>query len=230
MKTPAPLYLLPRPGAAVPGRWAEAFADGRGVAAAELAQGLGGASAGEDRPLLWLSTGMLDWPAQVRAHATAARVIVLSGAPDKEEGLQAMEAGARGYAHAYAVPALLREVAVVVSHGGLWLGPEVLQHLVSSTHDALRLRPRPASAAGGESGGGAIAAAWARLTAREVEVARAVAQGRSNKEVADALFISERTVKAHLGSIFDKLGVRDRLQLVLHMAAAAETPPPEPSA
>lgn len=229
MKTHAHLYLLPRPGAAVPGRWAEAFADGLGVSAAELAKRLGGPSAGDERPLLWLGTGMPDWPAQVRAHASAARVIVLSGAPDKDEGLQAMEAGARGYAHAYAVPALLQEVAVVVSHGGLWLGPEVLQHLVSSTHDALRLRPRPASAA---QGAGAIAAAWARLTAREVEVARAVAQGRSNKEVADALFISERTVKAHLGSIFDKLGVRDRLQLVLHMAAAAETPtsPPEPSA
>lgn len=211
----------------MPGRWAEAFADGRGVAAAELAQGLGGASASENRPLLWLGTGMPDWPAQVRAHASAARVIVLSGAPDKEEGLQAMEAGARGYAHAWAVPALLREVALVVSHGGLWLGPEVLQHLVSSTHDALRLRPQPPSPM---QGSGAIAAAWARLTTREVEVARAVAQGRSNKEVADALFISERTVKAHLGSIFDKLGVRDRLQLVLHMAAAAETPPPEPSA
>ena len=80
--------------------------------------------------------------------------------------------------------------------------------------------------------GGALASAWARLTAREVEVARAVAQGRSNKEVADLMFISERTVKAHLGSIFDKLGVRDRLQLVLHMAAAAESasPPSEPAA
>lgn len=229
MKTHAHLYLLPRPGAAVPERWAAAFADAGGVSAAELETRLGGPSAGDERPLLWLGTGMPDWPAQVRAHASAARVIVLSGAPDKDEGLQAMEAGARGYAHAYAVPALLQEVAVVVSHGGLWLGPEVLQHLVSNTHDALRLRPRPASAA---QGVGAIAAAWARLTAREVEVARAVAQGRSNKEVADALFISERTVKAHLGSIFDKLGVRDRLQLVLHMAAAAETPtpPPEPSA
>ncbi len=53
-------------------------------------------------------------------------------------------------------------------------------------------------------------------------MARAVSAGRSNKEVADKMFISERTVKAHLGAIFEKLGVRDRLQLVLRLAAAPE--------
>jgi len=55
-----------------------------------------------------------------------------------------------------------------------------------------------------------------------VQVARAVSAGRSNKEVADKMFISERTVKAHLGAIFEKLGVRDRLQLVLRLAASPE--------
>jgi DNA-binding NarL/FixJ family response regulator len=59
-------------------------------------------------------------------------------------------------------------------------------------------------------------------------VARAVSAGRSNKEVADKMFISERTVKAHLGAIFEKLGVRDRLQLVLRLSASPE-PAPNPS-
>ena len=53
------------------------------------------------------------------------------------------------------------------------------------------------------------------LSAREKDVARAVAAGKSNKEVAKELDITERTVKAHLSAVFEKLHVRDRLQLVL---------------
>jgi DNA-binding NarL/FixJ family response regulator len=55
----------------------------------------------------------------------------------------------------------------------------------------------------------------AGLTEREREVARAVASGASNKEIARRLGITERSVKAHTGAIFEKLGVRDRLQLSL---------------
>lgn len=227
MNQVAHLYLLPRGGASVPGRWAEAFPKGQAVVEKDLAKRLAVGEPG--LTTLWVSTDLPGWPERVQALSANARVVVLSGAPERDEGLQAMEAGARGYAHAYAVAALLQELAVVVAHGGLWLGPEVLQHLITRTHDALRLRPAPASR---PAAGGALASAWSRLTSREVEVARAVAQGRSNKEVADLMFISERTVKAHLGSIFDKLGVRDRLQLVLQMAAVAESAPPssEPAA
>ena len=57
------------------------------------------------------------------------------------------------------------------------------------------------------------------LSAREREVAEAVAQGLSNKEIALRLALTERTVKAHLAAVFDKLGVRDRLQLVVKIGA-----------
>ena len=53
------------------------------------------------------------------------------------------------------------------------------------------------------------------LTEREREVARAVARGAANKEIARELAITERTVKAHVGAILEKLGARDRLQLSL---------------
>ncbi len=53
-------------------------------------------------------------------------------------------------------------------------------------------------------------------------MALAVAEGRSNKEVARQLDITERTVKAHLGAVFRKLGVRDRMQLVLWLAKQDE--------
>jgi two-component system, NarL family, nitrate/nitrite response regulator NarL len=55
------------------------------------------------------------------------------------------------------------------------------------------------------------------LTSRELMVAEQVAHGASNREIAVALEITERTVKAHLSAIFDKLGVRDRVQLALRM-------------
>ena len=70
-----------------------------------------------------------------------------------------------------------------------------------------------------------VANVWALLSVREAQVARAVTAGRSNREVAALLFISERTVKAHLGTVFEKLGVRDRLQLVLRLAASAAPGP-----
>jgi DNA-binding NarL/FixJ family response regulator len=58
------------------------------------------------------------------------------------------------------------------------------------------------------------------LTPRERDVAEQVALGASNKEIAERLDITPRTVKAHMGAIFDKLGVRDRLQLVLALRKA----------
>ena len=212
-----------------PARWREAFPEGVALELPALLGQLKGLAA--DASIVWLSSADGEWLAQLRAVRGAqagARVVLLSGAPESDEGLRALDAGVRGYTHAYAVPALLGEVATVVGHGGLWVGPELLQRLVASTQAALAQRAAPVAAA---APGGGVAPApaqddpWARLTAREMEVARAVSAGRSNREVAELMFISERTVKAHLGVIFEKLGVRDRLQLVLRLGPAPEPAP-----
>ena len=68
----------------------------------------------------------------------------------------------------------------------------------------------------------AVDALLGSLTERERAVAEAVAAGLSNKEVARRLDITERTVKAHLSAAFRKLGVRDRMQLVVRLRMAAE--------
>jgi RNA polymerase sigma factor (sigma-70 family) len=68
----------------------------------------------------------------------------------------------------------------------------------------------------------AVGALLASLTERERGVAEAVASGLSNKEVARRLGITERTVKAHLSSAFRKLGVRDRMQLVVRLRMATD--------
>lgn len=207
--------------APLPERWREAFPAGEALGLSALLARLRGLR--EADSVVWLDGGDASWVAQLRQVLQAmpgVKVVLLSSTPTAGEGLSALNDGARGYTHAYAVPALLQEVALVVKHGGLWVGPDLLQRLVASTHAALARRP--AAAAGRVT---PAAGAWHRLSAREAEVARAVSVGRSNKEVAAILFISERTVKAHLGAIFEKLDVRDRLQLVLRLSAAAE---PEP--
>ncbi len=214
-------FFLSSTAAAVPQRWREAFARGEALDALALMARLKGQPA--QQCMVWLMAGNAQWPdllQQVLQAQPGARIVLLSGAPDPQEGLQALNLGVRGYSHAYAVPALLQEVATVVDHGGLWVGPDLLHRLVGSTQSALDKRAAPAAAPTP-----AAVSPWNLLSAREAQVACAVRAGRSNKEVADLMFISERTVKAHLGAVFEKLGVRDRLQLVLRLAGFPDPAP-----
>lgn len=170
--------------------------------------------AGATPAAAWLSTEYSDWPELLRtvlAQVPAARVVVVSGVPDDSEGLRAINEGARGYCHLFAIPEMLQEVAVVVQHGGLWVGPALVARLAAATWS---LTASQASQQGQED-------LQQLLSSRELEVAQAVARGLSNKEIAEKLFISERTVKAHLGSTFEKLQVRDRVQLVLRLNQGA---------
>ncbi|MFZ5482895.1 MAG: LuxR C-terminal-related transcriptional regulator [Pseudomonadota bacterium] len=137
--------------------------------------------------------------------APGCSVVALSNEVSQEEGLTCLEAGASGYTSALANPDVLRQIAMVVDNGGLWVGPELLARLRNS------LAHMPAAHIPTLNG------KLAALSPREREVALAVAAGASNKEVARSMGITERTVKAHLTAIFSRLGIRDRMQLVLMM-------------
>jgi DNA-binding NarL/FixJ family response regulator len=205
----------------VPARWREAFPEGTVHEMAPLLSRLRTRPAAAS--LVWLSSADAQWQDHLRQILQAkpdARVLLLSNAPDEREGLIAINGGVCGYTHAHGVPMQLQEVALVAEHGGLWVGPELLRRLVGSTYAALTGRRGEAEAP--------VDNAWSGLSAREVEVARAVSAGHSNKEVATLLHISERTVKAHLSAVFEKLGVRDRLQLVLRLSAVAAPARPAP--
>ncbi len=133
-------------------------------------------------------------------------LIVLSDMPNDQEALAAFSAAARGYCNSHATPEVLQQVASVVEQGGLWIGESLMQKLVLATAGVSSPLSPPLPQA----------VAWeTRLTEREREVAKVVAAGASNKEIARELGITERTVKAHLTAILDKLGIRDRLQLAL---------------
>ncbi len=199
-------FLLPdscAPWTLPPRRWSQAFPDGQARDWAALRHAL----PADD--IVWVPALRDDWwgrAAGLLRMQPGCRVVVLSPAPGETEGLQALDAGARGYCHLQAVPTLLREVAQVVGLGGLWVDPELVQRLVAATRGLPQGRVPPPIAL--------------PLSERESQVARAVARGHTNREVAEQLHITERTVKAHLGSVFEKLGVRDRVQLVLQLAQA----------
>jgi DNA-binding NarL/FixJ family response regulator len=188
-------------GAAEPSpRWRDAFPD-----ALSLTQDVA-VTAQTEVDIVWLSTVSPNWSsllAAVPRQFAGAAVIVVSNVPNAREALLALKAGAHGYCHGWASPAQLRTVAQVVGCGGYWIGQELMSHLIKTVNKeapALEKLQLP-----GE------------LSEREAEVAREVMTGRSNKEIAASLGITERTVKAHMGAIFAKLDVRDRLQLVLRL-------------
>lgn len=132
-------------------------------------------------------------------------LIILSDAPNDQEAMAVFALSARGYANSHAGPETLKQVANVVEQGGLWLGESLMQRLMLGLQNLPLRSPESAKSPA------------PRLTAREMEVARAIAAGASNKEVARQLAITERTVKAHVSGLFAKLGVQDRLQLALKM-------------
>jgi DNA-binding NarL/FixJ family response regulator len=136
-------------------------------------------------------------------NAADLAILATSSRPDDEEGLAALNAGACGYCHSHAPIDTLRQALEVIAGGELWVGRALLSRLLRLVDSRL---PR------------AGLADWARpLTEREREVAHHAALGESNVAIADALGITERTVKAHLKAVFEKLQVADRLQLALRV-------------
>jgi two-component system, NarL family, nitrate/nitrite response regulator NarL len=132
-----------------------------------------------------------------------AKIIVLANAPNQAEALHALSLGAMGYSHAYSAPEVLKEIKMVISHGGLWLGQELLQRLIEISTKLVGNQAEY------------VQSLMTKLSKREKEVAMEAAKGLSNKEIARILEITERTVKAHLAAIFECLGAKDRLHLAL---------------
>jgi two-component system nitrate/nitrite response regulator NarL len=134
------------------------------------------------------------------------KVVVMSNAPNEDEAYQVIKAGAYGYCHAFAAPTQLVEIATVVAHGGIWVGPQVLQRVLKAGVAAANPDQKPTAPD-----------ILGLLSKREKMVAVHASRGASNKEIAAALHITERTVKAHISVMFEKLAVRDRVQLALKL-------------
>ena len=133
---------------------------------------------------------------QMRVASPDVQAIVLTAFDTDERILAAVQAGAKGYLLKGAPRDQIFSAVRVVSGGGSLLEPVVVSKLMH------RL----------ETGG--QAAGSEPLTEREGEVLRLMAQGKTNRQIASALIISERTVKFHVSSILAKLGVGNRTEAV----------------
>jgi two-component system, NarL family, nitrate/nitrite response regulator NarL len=132
------------------------------------------------------------------------RTIVLTADIEREQIVEALQLGAHGVVMKHSSLDLLLKCIRCVHGGQYWVGQDSVLDLI---HAVRQMNPAQQNAAGGRRDFG--------LTARERQVIALVGAGYTNKDLGRKLGISENTAKHHLTNIFDKLGVSNRLELVL---------------
>lgn len=137
----------------------------------------------------------VDATRRIVAAGAATRVVILTSFGDESRIVDALDAGAQGYLLKHIDPDKLLDAVRSAAQGDAPLDPRAGRVLLDQ-------RRAPTDGASG-------------LTDRELEVLTLVGQGLANKQVARRLGISERTVKAHLTSVFQRIGVTDRVQAAL---------------
>lgn len=144
--------------------------------------------------------------AAIIAEQPSAKIVVLTTFDLDEYAFAALRAGASGFllkdAQAHELVASIR----AVHHGDAALSPRVTRRMLQLFGNQL---PDNDGQASGDTSG------YEKLTERERDVLIAMAAGHSNAEIAAALFLSESTVKTHVGRVLAKLGARDRVQAVI---------------
>ena len=130
------------------------------------------------------------------------RIIILTTFDPDEYVYKALRAGASGFVLKDIPPEELVAAVRTVADGGAMLAPAITRRLIGRFASQLRADRD-------------LAERLERLTSRELEVLKALADGKSNAEIAEALFIGAATVKTHVSSLLSKLGLRDRAQAVV---------------
>ena len=134
--------------------------------------------------------------AEIASLAERARVVVVTASEQPEDAIDAIRLGACAVVFKRFAVDTLMDAIRAAAQGHVWMPPSLQAHIATALRETAR----------------------SPLTPREREIIRHVALGLRNAEVAAKLFISEQTVKTHLNNIFQKLGVRDRVELTLYAA------------
>jgi two-component system NarL family response regulator len=172
-------------------------------------------SASEARPLISKTTpdivlvelhmagpSGLDLLRDLPTLSVRSRAIATAEEETREEIVEAMRLGAKGFLLKYTGPDLFMKCLRKVFQGEIWLDGRFAEAVL---HAFGTLQAETKGDGKNE------------LSAREMEVIELVVQGYKNRDIAEKLFISEKTVKNHLSAIFNKLGVADRLELTLYV-------------
>jgi DNA-binding NarL/FixJ family response regulator len=144
---------------------------------------------------------------RIVAAGLAARVLVLTTFRNDDYVWRALRAGASGFLLKRASPERLIDAVRTVASGDTLLDPSVTRSLVE--HFVVRGDPGPSDRESPDR------ARLARLTSREVQVLRLIAEGLSNEQIAELLVIAESTAKTHVKRILQKIDARDRAQAVV---------------
>jgi two-component system, NarL family, nitrate/nitrite response regulator NarL len=164
-----------------------------------------------DHSLLPLLPGSGRPSERLRRLTKATRIIIIiSSHINEKEAVGLLKAGARGYCTDDQDPQIISKAVNAVLKGEVWVGRKVIQLLLDelagfTEHLQIEFRTNSEDQ-------------LKQLTSRQRDIVLLIGRGASNKEIAHALHISDKTVKAHLTGIFRKLKLSDRLQLALFVA------------
>ncbi|CAN8138784.1 HTH luxR-type domain-containing protein [uncultured Thiomicrorhabdus sp.] len=153
--------------------------------------------------IIWVLCGVEHWQNLIQqAINSGAKVIALTRFAQIDEFKEAFAYGASGYLDALSTSETLQLALKTVQGGGVWLPSPIVNQLITTSANLIPQHQEPD---------------LSELTPKEKEVAKTVATGESNREIALKLNISERTVKSHLTQIYNKLNLRDRMHLMLYI-------------
>jgi DNA-binding NarL/FixJ family response regulator len=137
------------------------------------------------------------------SSASSYAVAVAEEFPDLGKMLRYANLGLSGYCNAYMAKAHYEQLVFMLQSGQSWFPPSLLSQALAVAHTSVRPEESHEQ--------------LLELTSRQRQIALCAAEGKSNKDIAEECGIAERTVKSHLTQIFEKLGVTDRIGLVIHL-------------
>ncbi len=132
------------------------------------------------------------------------RTLVVAPQPNFNEAMEYLQKGARGYANTYMSITHYIQAINTINNDAVWIYPKIMNSLIAHGAELSKSKAQDV---------------LEQLSQRESEVALKIQEGKSNKEIAIVLGITERTVKSHLSNIFEKLDVHDRLALAMLLRA-----------
>lgn len=143
-------------------------------------------------------------------HHKYLSIIALSNTPIPVKGIRLLALGIKGFANTYSAKEKLIMAIDVVNKGEIWLGEVLIKYILDYLKKDISIEGQEE-----ESNELSHQTIFQKLTSREQQIAQKVLLGKQNKLIAYELNITERTVKAHLGAIYHKAEVRNRLELSL---------------